>query len=339
MPTPLEQAYSYINAGDIETAKQLLAQILKQNPNDENAWLWMSRCVTTTEQKRYCFDRVLKINPQNQGAIEGLKRLNNPVPPNPPPKVIHQQPIKPVKKKRPDKKRIIAVMGLGVAICSICGVFIILLLNPSNGATTKVLSAEDTFEVSAIDIVKDEGYKVTSAVCEVISPERDVLYGIDLGNIVFHAFRITKDTLGNEVVVLFASNHTASDGNGPVFTVNSEAVRLFPDFPDVSRRSEHPITLNTPGAQDALECAQQAGKPPSLNAGNFDVEAWRREAIKKFGQEQTNSNGSKDDYVRFALPICKQSNAERDTMLTNLGADYEGSFQQFVIETFCPYVK
>jgi len=341
MPTPLEQAYAYIKAGDIEKAKRLLAQILKQNPRDENAWLWMSHCVVEIEQKRYCFERVLTINPQNQSAIEGLKRLDNPVPLNPPQKakVIQRQPVKLVKKKGLDTKGIIAVIGLGVALCSICGVFVILFLNPSNGATAKVLSAADTFEVSAIDVVKDGGYTVTSTVCEVVSPERNVLYGIDLGKIVFHAFRISNTTLGKEVVVLFTSNHTAEDGTGLVFTVNPEAARLFPDFPDVTRRSEHPITVDTPGAQEALDCARQAGKPPALEFRNFDVEAWRRETIKKFGGEQTNPDGSKDDYVRFALPICKQSNAERETMLTNLGADYEGSFQQFVIETFCPYVR
>ena len=72
--------------------------------------------------------------------------------------------------------------------------------------------------------------------------------------------------------------------------------------------------------------------------GNFDVEASRREAIGKFGPEQTYDDGSKDDYVRSALSICKLSNAERATIHANIGAGYEGSFQQFVIETFCSHV-
>ena len=52
---------------------------------------------------------------------------------------------------------------------------------------------------------------------------------------------------------------------------------------------------------------------------------------------QINADGSKDDYVNTALSICKQNNADRQTMLSNLGAQYQGSFQQFVIDTFCPY--
>jgi hypothetical protein len=36
----------------------------------------MSKCAKTSEQKRDCFERVLKINPQNPHAIKGLSRLN-----------------------------------------------------------------------------------------------------------------------------------------------------------------------------------------------------------------------------------------------------------------------
>lgn len=206
----------------------------------------------------------------------------------------------------------------------------------SNSTTAKILSAADIFEVSSINIVKDEGYAITSSVCEVVSSERFTVQGYDFGKIVFHAFRISKPTIVTDDVVLFASNHTASDGSGLVQNVNPLAKTLFPDFPD-GAHLKHPITMDTPGAQEALDCASQAGAPPSLDLGNFDTEEWRRRAIEKFGPEETYSDGSKDDYVRIALSICKQSNAERETMRTNLGSDYEGSFQQFVIETFCPY--
>lgn len=227
-------------------------------------------------------------------------------------------------------------IGIIIVLLCIGCVLAAIILNTLNGRKTNTLSAEDTFEVSAIDVVKGEGYTVTSAVCEVVSPERYTIQGYDFGKIVFHAFRITKPPLVTDALVLFASNHTASDGSGLVQNVNPLAKTLFPDFPD-GARLKHPITMDTPGAQEALECAQKAGKPASLELGNFNVEAWRQEAIKKFGSEKTFSDGSKDDYVRLALSICKQSSSERETMLTNLGADYEGSFQQFVIETFCPF--
>ena len=77
MQTLLEQAVAYIKAGNTEDGKQLLIEVLKQNPKDENAWLWMSKCVTSISQKKECFQRVLQINPNNQFAIKGLRRLDD----------------------------------------------------------------------------------------------------------------------------------------------------------------------------------------------------------------------------------------------------------------------
>lgn len=93
MPTPLEQAVALIRAGNIAEARTILIEVLKQNPRDDYAWLCMTLCVTEVEQKRYCFQKVLKINPQNEHAIAGLARLYNPVVPPPQPQVI-QPPIK-----------------------------------------------------------------------------------------------------------------------------------------------------------------------------------------------------------------------------------------------------
>ena len=93
MLTPFRQAVEYIKAGDIKNGRQILIEVLKYNPRDENAWLCMSLCVTEVEQKRYCFQKVLKINPQNQHAIAGLARLNKPVVSPAQPQVI-QQPIR-----------------------------------------------------------------------------------------------------------------------------------------------------------------------------------------------------------------------------------------------------
>jgi hypothetical protein len=77
MLTPLEQVVVYYKDGDTEKAIQILADLLMQNPRDENAWLWLSRCVTEPEQKRDCFEQILKLNPYDQDAIEGLKLFND----------------------------------------------------------------------------------------------------------------------------------------------------------------------------------------------------------------------------------------------------------------------
>lgn len=148
MLTSLEQAVAYIKAGEIEKAKQLLAEVLKQNPRDENAWLWMTRCVTDTEQKRYCFDKVLKINPNNENAKRGLAQLQQ--------KQASQQPTsipaqrletkqQSLPQRKPKKSNplitILAVIGLLSLIC-VCGVFYLWFFAPST--TGSGISAHPT---------------------------------------------------------------------------------------------------------------------------------------------------------------------------------------------------
>jgi ferric-dicitrate binding protein FerR (iron transport regulator) len=117
MATSLDQAVAHIQAGELEEGKQILAQVLRQNPRDEKAWLWLALCVTDTEQERYCFDRVLKINPQNQSAIEGLRRLDNPISPPTPPKVKQQEPVR---EGRPgDVILTLAIVGVGIFLVAL----------------------------------------------------------------------------------------------------------------------------------------------------------------------------------------------------------------------------
>jgi hypothetical protein len=71
----LEQAQKAIRNGNKELGKKLLIQILKENPNSEAAWLWMSAAVDTPELRQECLKKVLEINPQNQHARKGLAKV------------------------------------------------------------------------------------------------------------------------------------------------------------------------------------------------------------------------------------------------------------------------
>lgn len=243
------------------------------------------------------------------------------------------------------KKRNVSVFLVLFIIISFC-VFSTLILSritkseDDNNIKSKVLSAEEVLNVAAVNAVELDGYVVTSEVCEVVSPINYQPEAIFYGQLVFHSFRIAGPGIESEIIALFASNLRATDKSGLpfVFPVNDEAISLNQGFPSGSSLAE-PITEETPGAKVAISCAKDAGKPRKLNFKGFDVEDWRSKAISKFGPEQILDDGSKDDYVRYALSICDLSNSELDTMRSNLGSNFEGSFQQFVLDTFCPNVN
>jgi Tfp pilus assembly protein PilF len=47
----LNQAIAEVKAGNKGKAKQLLTEIVRTDPQNEMAWLWLSVCVDSIEQK------------------------------------------------------------------------------------------------------------------------------------------------------------------------------------------------------------------------------------------------------------------------------------------------
>jgi hypothetical protein len=75
MSDKLQQAIALIRSGDKQNGGRLLAEVLKDDPQNEMAWLWMSGIVSRDEQRRHCLTQVLAINPNNQLAQKGLAQL------------------------------------------------------------------------------------------------------------------------------------------------------------------------------------------------------------------------------------------------------------------------
>jgi hypothetical protein len=75
----LQEAISLIKAGDRQTGQKLLTEVLNEDPRNETAWLWMSALVSG-EQRRFCLEKVLSINPNHPQAREQLAKLTAAVP-------------------------------------------------------------------------------------------------------------------------------------------------------------------------------------------------------------------------------------------------------------------
>lgn len=71
----LERAIEAIKAGNRSMGRQLLTEIIRENPRNETAWVWMASVSDTVHEMRQCYSIALSINPRNRAAKAGLKRL------------------------------------------------------------------------------------------------------------------------------------------------------------------------------------------------------------------------------------------------------------------------
>ncbi len=73
----LQRAIRAARRGAKEPAIQGLREVLKADPQNEEAWLWLARVMDDPEQKRKCLTRVLVLNPENRWAAEQLEALKS----------------------------------------------------------------------------------------------------------------------------------------------------------------------------------------------------------------------------------------------------------------------
>lgn len=58
-----------------DAARALLRDLIREDGNFEDAWLWMSVAVDSLDQSTICLDNVLRVNPGNVQAAGALYRL------------------------------------------------------------------------------------------------------------------------------------------------------------------------------------------------------------------------------------------------------------------------
>ena len=74
MPT-IEDGRRAIEEGNPQQARLIFEAILQDNKRDEEAWLGLAEVLTKNEDKRICYENVLKINKNNREAKEALRTL------------------------------------------------------------------------------------------------------------------------------------------------------------------------------------------------------------------------------------------------------------------------
>ena len=77
----LQQAINLFKEEKKEEASKVLTALLEQEPGNELAWLWLAACTAHPEERRYCLEKALEINPENQKARTALERMQPPAAP------------------------------------------------------------------------------------------------------------------------------------------------------------------------------------------------------------------------------------------------------------------
>ena len=78
MTTPealLAQGIAAAKAGDKGSARRLLTQVVRLQPESEAGWLWLSAVLDTPQAKAFCLRQVLAFDPDNRAARKGLAAL------------------------------------------------------------------------------------------------------------------------------------------------------------------------------------------------------------------------------------------------------------------------
>lgn len=136
--TLLRQGIAAVKAGQRARARALLQRVLRQRPNDVNAWLWLSGAVETDDDRRMCLERVLAIDSKNPHAKKGLEKLGPRV--TPPPTAPQQLEPQPASKKTTQQKTrrspVMPLVALGFVVFLVCGVAAVLLLIPPAPVST-----------------------------------------------------------------------------------------------------------------------------------------------------------------------------------------------------------
>jgi len=72
----LKQAVAALQAGERAQARALILAELRDDPNNLTTWLWALEVAYTEKEKRSILGKILKLDPNHNGALQYLKNLD-----------------------------------------------------------------------------------------------------------------------------------------------------------------------------------------------------------------------------------------------------------------------
>lgn len=75
MDNKLQDAIELVKSGKKKEGGQILAEMVKKDPRNIDAWLWLSSCVNSNEQRIFCLKKALEVNPHHNIARSALSKL------------------------------------------------------------------------------------------------------------------------------------------------------------------------------------------------------------------------------------------------------------------------
>ncbi len=120
----LQRAIAAVEAGRNTEAQALLAGLVKIEPDNEQAWLWLAAALESPERQRYCLERALKLNPTNPITREALAALGVSPPPAPSPaplpveKRVEPSAPQPLSSKKAKAGLSLVTIGIGCCLVS-----------------------------------------------------------------------------------------------------------------------------------------------------------------------------------------------------------------------------
>jgi thioredoxin-like negative regulator of GroEL len=71
----LQMGIRAAKAGNRDGARTLFEQVLNQDKRNERAMMWMAKIAESKVERKKWLDRVLQVNPDNQGAKDALRKI------------------------------------------------------------------------------------------------------------------------------------------------------------------------------------------------------------------------------------------------------------------------